>query len=76
MFKKDMTPLQPHTKKGDLDAPSNKGSSQRYLPSAAAGGGRPSFQDYGKATPMAQPQRPAPVPDGIGTGSWTGNAIA
>lgn len=76
MFKKHMTPLQPHTKKGDLEAPSNKGSSQRFLPAAAAGGGPTSFQAYGKATPMAQPQRPAPAPDGLGSGSWTGNAIA
>lgn len=76
MFKKDMTPLQPHTKKGDLEAPSNKGSEQRYLPAAASGGGQTSFQAYGKATPMAQPQRSAPPNDGLGSGSWTGNAIA
>lgn len=76
MFKKDMTPLQPHSKKGDLSAPSNKGSSQRFLPAAASGGGPASIQSYGKATPMAQPQRPAPAPDGLGTGHWSGNGIA
>lgn len=76
MFKKDMTPLAPHTKKGTLDNTPNKGSSQRLLPAAAAGGGPTSFQDYAKATPMAQPQRPAPPNDGLGSGSWTGNATA
>ena len=74
MFKKHMTPLQPHSKAGTLDNTPDKGSSQRLLP-AAASGGSPSFQSYGKATPMAQP-RPAPVPDGLGSGSWTGNGIA
>jgi hypothetical protein len=73
MFKKNMTPLQPHSKKGTLDNTPNKGSSQRNLPAAATGGGPSSFQSYGKATPMAQP---APSPDGLGSGSWTGNAIA
>lgn len=74
MFKKHMTPLQPHTKKGSLDNSPNKGSSQRDLPAAAAGGSsQPSFQSYGKATPMAQP---APSPDGLGSGSWPGNGIA
>lgn len=73
MFKKHMTPLQPHTKKGSLDNTPNKGSSQRSLPSAATGGGPSSFQSYGKATPMAQP---APAPDGLGSGSFTGNGIA
>ena len=73
MFKKDMTPL---TKNGTLDNSPLKGSEQRYLPSAASGGGPSSFQSYGKATPMAQPQRPAPASEGLGTGHWTGNAIA
>lgn len=73
MFKKHMTPLQPHTKKGSLDNTPDKGSSQRTLPGAAAGGAAPNFNDYGKATPMAQP---APTPDGLGSGSWTGNAIS
>jgi hypothetical protein len=73
MFKKHMVPLQPHTKKGSLDNTPDKGSSQRNLPAAATGGGPSSFQSYGKATPMAQP---APAPDGIGSGSWPGNAIA
>lgn len=72
MFKKHMTPLGIH-KKGSLDNSPNKGSSQRDLPSAASGGGPASFQSYGKATPMAQP---APAPDGLGSGSWTGNGIA
>lgn len=72
MFKKHMTPIGVH-KKGTLDNTPNKGSSQRNLPQAAAGGGAPNFNDYGKATPMAQP---APAPDGLGSGSWTGNGIA
>lgn len=76
MFKKDMTPLAPHTKKGTLDNAPNKGSSQRTLPGAASGGGPASFQSYGKATTMAQPQRPAPLPDGLGSGHWSGNGIA
>ncbi len=76
MFKKDMTALKPHTKKGTLDNAPNKGSSQRRLPAAAAGGGPASFQHYGKASPMAQPQRPAPKPDGLGSGTWSGNGIA
>lgn len=71
MFKKHMTPIGIH-KKGSLDNTPNKGSSQRNLP-AAASGGAPSFQSYGKATPMA---RPAPAPDGLGSGSWPGNGIA
>lgn len=73
MFKKHMTPLHVGNKKGSLDNSPNKGSSQRDLPQAAAGGSSPNFNDYGKATPMAQP---APAPDGLGSGSWTGNAIA
>jgi hypothetical protein len=73
MFKKDMTPLQPHTKKSSLSNTPNKGASQRLMPVAATGGGPSSFQSYGKATPMAQP---APAPDGLGSGSWPGNAIA
>jgi hypothetical protein len=73
MFKKHMTPL---TKGGKLDNSPDKGSSQRTLPGAATGGGPASFQSYGKATPMAQPQQPAPAPDGLGSGSWSGNGIA
>lgn len=74
MFKKNMTALQPHSKKGSLDNSPNKGSAQRNLPSAASGGSaQPDFQSYGKATPMAQP---APAPDGLGSGSWPGNGIA
>ena len=76
MFKKNMTPLKPHTKAGTLDNTPDKGSSQRTLPSAATGGGPASFQSYAKATPMAQPQQPAPATDGIGSGSWPGNGIA
>jgi hypothetical protein len=75
MFKKHMTPLQPHSKKGTLDNTPDKGSSQRTIPGAAAGG-QPNLQSYGKATPMAQPQQPAPPPDGLGSGSWSGNGIA
>lgn len=74
MFKKNMTALSVHDKKGALDNTPNKGSSQRTLPAAASGGSsQPDFQSYGKATPMAQP---APAPDGLGSGSWPGNAIA
>lgn len=73
MFKKHMTPLAPHTKKGSLDNTPNKGNAQRDLPGAATGGGPSSFQSYGKATPMAQP---APPTDGLGSGSWPGNGIA
>lgn len=73
MFKKHMTPLQPHTKAGSLDNTPDKGSSQRTLPAAASGGGPSSFQSYGKATPMAQP---APKNDALGSGSWPGNPIA
>jgi len=73
MFKKHMTPLQPHTKKGALDNTPNKGANQRDLPGAAGGSAQPSFQSYGKATPMAQP---APAPDGLGSGSWPGTQIA
>lgn len=73
MFKKDMTALKPHSKAGSLDNSPDKGSSQRTLPGAATGGGPSSFQAYGKATPMAQP---APAPDGLGSGSWSGNGIA
>ena len=38
MFKKDMTPLAPHSKKGTLQSSPNKGSSQRSLPASATGG--------------------------------------
>lgn len=72
MFKKNMTPLQPHTKKGTLENPANKGSSQRDLPAAATGGGPASFQSYGKATPMANP---SPDGQGLGTGAFGGNPI-
>lgn len=72
MFKKHMTPIGIH-KKGSLDNSPDKGSDQRDLPGAATGGGPASFQSYGKATPMA---KPAPAPDGLGSGSWSGNGIA
>jgi len=72
MFKKHMAPIGIH-KKGTLDNTPNKGSSQRDLPAAATGGGPSSFQSYGKATPMA---KPAPAPDGLGTGSFGGIGIA
>ncbi len=76
MFKRHMTPLAPHTKKGTLHNAPGKGSQQRDLPATASGGGPTSFQSYGKATPMAEPQEPAPAPDGLGTGTWGGNGIA
>ncbi len=72
MFKKNMTPLQPHSKKGSLQVSANKGSSQRAMPAAATGGGPASFQSYGKATPMASP---APDAQGIGTGAFGGNPL-
>lgn len=74
MFKKDMTALAPHSKKGTLHNSVNKASEARNLPGAATGGGPASFQSYGKATPMAQPQPPSPAPDGLGSGSWGGIA--
>lgn len=73
MFKRHMTPL---SKKGTLHNDPGKGSQQRDLPAAASGGGPSTFQAYGKATPMAVPQKPAPAPDGLGTGTWGGNGIA
>jgi hypothetical protein len=73
MFKKHMTPLQPHTKKGSLQSSPNKGSDQRDL-ADAAGGGAPNMQSYGKATPMAQPS-PDDAGQGIGFGGFPGNAI-
>ena len=73
MFKKDMTPIGVH-KKGSLHTSPNKGSSQRFLPSA--GGGAPNMGSYAKATPMAASDQPAPAPDGIGSGSFPGIATA
>ena len=71
MFKKHMTPLGVH-KKGTLQSSPNKGSNQRDLAGAGAGGPPSSFQNYTKATPMAQSDQPAPAPDGLGSGSWGG----
>lgn len=68
MFKKHMTPL---SKNGTL---SNEGKAPNAKPLAAAAGGGSSLSTYAKATPMANPQ-PAPVPDGLGSGSWGGNGI-
>lgn len=73
MFKKNMTPIGIH-KKGTLHNAPNKGSAQRNLPGAAAGGAAPNFQDYGKATPMAQPD-PTDAGQALGTGSFPGNAL-
>lgn len=69
MFKKHMTPLQPHTKKGSLDVHSNKASTVNTA-AAGARGGMQNFGGYAKATPMAD--KPAPSPAGIGTGSFGG----
>jgi hypothetical protein len=74
MFKKHMTPIGVHHK-GSLHSSPNKGSSQRHLPAAAAGG-VPNIQSYAKATPMAQSDQPAPPPDGLGSGSFGGIAGA
>lgn len=73
LHKKDMTPISIH-KKGTIDKSVNKASNARSLPGAATGGGPASFQSYGKATPMAQPQPSSPAPDGLGTGDWGGIA--
>jgi hypothetical protein len=62
MFKKHMTPIGVH-KKGTLHSSPNKGSSQRFLPSA--GGGTPNIQSYAKATPMADSDQPSPPPSGL-----------
>lgn len=72
MFKKHMTPLQPHSSKGSLHVSANKGAQQRSLPAAATGGGPASFQSYGKATPMAEPA-PSDDAQGLGTGAFGGN---
>ena len=74
MFKKHMTPIGIH-KKGTLHSSPNKGSDQRSMP-GAGGGGPSSFQSYAKATPMAQSDQPAPAPDGLGSGTWSGIATA
>lgn len=74
MFKKHMTPLQPHSRPGDKHVTVNKGSNARDLPVAATGGGPASFQSYGKATPMAQPS-PTDAGQGLGTGVFPGNQI-
>lgn len=68
MFKKHMTPLQPHSRPGDKMVHSNKASAQR--PAQGAAGGMSNFGTYAKATPMAD--RPAPEPDGLGSGSFGG----
>lgn len=76
MFKKHMTPLQPHKKAGSLHSTVNKASSARNLPGAATGGGPASFQSYAKATPMMQPDdgdSPDGDSQGLGTGSFPGN---
>ncbi len=72
MLKKHMTPIGIH-RAGSLHSSPNKGSSQRNLV-GANGGAAPNFNDYAKATPMAESDQPAPVPDGIGSGTWGGIA--
>lgn len=56
MFKKHMTPL---SKNGKLDNRPGKGVLDTAMPSAARGGPA-NIQTYAKATPMANPQPPAP----------------
>jgi hypothetical protein len=73
MLKKHMTPIGIH-RAGSLHTSPNKGSSQRNLVGAGAGGAPSSIQDYAKATPMADSDQPAPVPDGLGSGTWGGIA--
>lgn len=68
MFKKHMTPL---SKNGTLHSGKNPG--MQALP--AARGGMANMNTYAKATPMAQPED-APVSDGLGSGSFTGNGVA
>jgi hypothetical protein len=59
MFKKHMTPIGIH-RKGTLSSHPNKQKSAiQPAIDAARGGGANPFQDYTKATPMANPQAPA-----------------
>lgn len=74
MFKKDMTPLRPHSRDSEKHVTVNKASRARELPGVATGGGPASFQSYAKATPMAQPS-PTPAGQGPGTGVFPGNQI-
>ncbi len=57
MFKKHMTPIGVH-RKGSLHTAPNKNSAIQPAINAARGGASNSMQDYGKVTPMAQPQPP------------------
>jgi hypothetical protein len=56
MFKKHMTPLQPHTKKGSLHSHVGKGAMESQLPQRGAlntlVGSPQSPNNYAKATPM------------------------
>lgn len=64
MFKKHMSPLQPHTKKGTLVAHSGKGASETTLPNRGAlnqlAGGPQTPNNYAKATPMSAGAPPDP----------------
>ena len=76
MFKKHMTPL---TKGGSLVKNAGKGSQQAPMPgrqmmNSLSSAQSPSFNNYAKATPMAQPSQ-ASTPgssDGLGSGNWPG----
>lgn len=76
MFKKHMTPL---TKGGQMVKNAGKGSQQSAMPSrqtmqSLSSAQSPAFNNYAKATPMAQPSQ-ASTPgsaDGLGSGDWPG----
>lgn len=72
MFKKHMTALQPHSKKGSLVSHTGKGASETTLPNRGAlnqlAGGPQTPNNYAKATPPVG----APTPDpsaSVGSGS-------
>ncbi len=63
MFKKHMTPL---TKGGQTTVHKGKGSQMAGMPDRSAiqglARGQGGMNDYAKATPMAAPQMPTPMP--------------
>ncbi len=60
MRKRHMTPIGIH-RKGSLHNSPDKSSATQVASDMARGGGSNPFQDYAKATPMANPQPPAPT---------------
>jgi len=71
MFKKHMTPIGIH-RKGTMSSHPSKQSGIQPAINAARGGGANPFQDYAKATPMANPQAPADDGDADDAG-WGSN---